>query len=146
MKRILTMAALMLPAIAIAGEFWGTVNLASLHTKPEQKLNHVNYGVGIEYQHSEEVLYLAGAYRNSYYRTSAYTLAGWTPASIGPLRIGVLAGFITGYPALNGGGVTPGIAGIARIEGGDFGANLILIPPSLKISPWTLGLQFKFTL
>lgn len=135
---------LILPALASADELWLDLSLTSIHSKPEQHLNQRNYGAGIEYHQGNDVLYMAGAFRNSYDRTSVYALAGWTPVELGLVKAGLLAGAITGYPGLNNGRITPAVAGIVRIEGEYIGANLIIIPPAIKDSPVTVGIQIKF--
>jgi hypothetical protein len=144
-KLLLVLITAALPTIATAGELWGAVNLTSYHTKPEQKLNTNNIGAGLEYHYAPTVLFMGGAFRNSYDNTSTYLLAGWTPLEIGSyIKIGAVAGAINGYPGLNNGGVTKAIAGLIRIEGETVGANIVIIPPALKSSPVTFGLQVKF--
>ena|SRR5437867_12683042 len=143
MKTLIILLALV-PSLANAADTWGSLNLTSLHSRTENAMNQRNYGLGIEYHASSDVLYLAGAYRNSYEKTSVYALAGWAPVEVGIARIGVLGGLVNGYPKRNNAGVTPAVAGIVLIEGERVGMNLILIPPPLKKSPFTLGLQVKF--
>lgn len=143
MKNIIAAFLFVWCSSAMAGDVWLDLNLTSLHTKPEQGLNRQNYGAGIEYR-TGDILYMIGAYRNSYEATSAYVLAGWTPLSLGSFRAGALIGAINGYPALNNGGVTKAFAGIIQIEGKNVGMNIVLIPPAIKDSPVTLGFQIKF--
>jgi len=142
MKKLFVLV-LWLPALASAGETWGNLNLTSYHTKPKQHLNRNNYGAGVEYHANSEVIFMFGAYHNSYNRTSVYALAGWTPVDVGPIQIGAVVGAINGYLGLNNGGITKAIAGIVRIEGERVGMNILVIPPALKESSVTIGLQLK---
>src|SRR6266404_2179730 len=116
MKMLIILLALV-PSLANTADIWGSVNLTSLHSRTENAMNQRNYGLGVEYHPSSALLYLAGAYRNSYERTSVYALAGWTPIEVGIARIGILGGLVNGYPKLNNAGVTPAVAGIVMIEG-----------------------------
>lgn len=128
----------------LAGETWLDLNLTSIHTKHEQHLNQENYGAGVEYHQSADVLYMAGAYRNSYDKNSVYALAGWTPIEFNKVKIGAVAGAITGYDACNNGGIAPIAAGLIRIEGNRIGVNIVLIPPASRHDPAAIGLQVKY--
>jgi hypothetical protein len=143
MKKVLA-GLLLMPALASAGEMWGSATVSSIHLSSNHNLNEQNFGLGIEYHSSETTLYMLGAYRNSHRRTSAYALAGWTPVKLGWVKLGLLAGVANGYPKLNDGGITPVVAGLIPIEGERFGMNLILIPRALKKSPYTIGIQLKY--
>ena len=143
MKKAIVLLAL-LPSLASAGELWGSLNLASAHGKTKNRLNERNPGLGLEYHQSEHVLYMAGAFRNSHRRTSVYALAGWTPVEWGYAKFGVVGGIINGYPKHNSGKVIPMAAGLMRIEGERWGANVFLVPPALKDTPLTLGFQLKY--
>ena len=143
MKHYLSLIVL-LPSLACAGEFWGSTTLGSFHTKRYQNLREQNYGLGIEYHESRQVLYLAGSYINSHDRRTVYALAGWTPIDFGAIKVGMMAGVANGYPKMNNGRITPALAGLVRIEYEKLGMNLTLIPPRYKESPVTLGLQLKF--
>lgn len=143
MKHCLFLLAL-LPSVVCAGEIWGSTTLASVHTKRNQNLNEQNYGFGLEYHERRDLLYMAGSYINSHEKRSIYALAGWTPIDLGIIRLGMLAGFVNGYPKFNDGKITPAVVGLARIEFEKLGVNLTLIPPRLKESPVTVGVQVKF--
>lgn len=144
MKYFLSLLAC-LPAIACAAEIWGSATLGSVHSKPEQDLREQNFGFGLEYHEKREVMYMAGSYINSHDKRSHYAFTAWTPIDYGLIRLGVMAGFVNGYPKLNNGNITPALVGLARIESGKLGVNLTLIPPRLKESPFTLGMQVKFS-
>lgn len=134
----------LLPACALAQNWWGSVNLTSLHGHTKKPMNQRNFGLGIEYHRSDELIFLAGAYHNSHRRTSVYALAGWTPLRWGHARFGFTGGLVNGYPNHNDGKVIPVATGLVRIEGERWGANIILIPPALKNTPLTLGFQVKY--
>lgn len=144
MKYCLLLLTLM-PLVAGAGEFWGSTTLGSYHTKRSQNLKEDNYGLGLEYHASSEVLYLVGSYINSHNKRTTYALAGWTPIEYGIIKFGLMAGVANGYPKMNNGKITPALAGLARMEFDKLGVNLTLIPPRFKESPVTLGLQLKFS-
>jgi hypothetical protein len=124
-KLLLVLLVAALPCVASAGELWGVLNLTSYHTKPEQHLNRNNLGAGLEYHVNPTVLFLGGAYNNSYDHNSTYLLAGWTPLELGTyVKVGAVAGAINGYPGLNNGGVTKAFAGLIRIEGEKVGLQV----------------------
>jgi len=142
MKYFLSLLAF-IPVIACA-EIWGSTTLGSYHTKREQNLREQNLGFGLEYHERRDVMYMAGSYINSHDKRSVYAFTAWTPVDYGLVRLGVMAGFVNGYPKLNSGNITPALVGLARIEFEKLGVNLMLIPPRLKESPFTLGVQVKF--
>lgn len=130
-------------------KFWVSTPVGSYHVRPVFDYNERNRGLGIEYHQGRDILYMAGAYRNSAYNRSVYGLVGWTPLHVGPLAIGAVAGLVNGYPELNNGGIGPIVSALIRLEGKgawrNFGANLIIAPPvPQKQSPLTFGLQIKF--
>lgn len=134
----------LVPSLASAGELWGVVNLTSVHGKTKNPLNQNNFGLGVEYHQSDEVLYLGGAFHNSHRRTSVYAMAGWTPIEWKAARFGVVGGIVNGYPKHNDGKVIPIVAGLIRIEGERLGANIFIVPPALKDTPVTIGFQVKY--
>lgn len=142
-NKLLLLISALLPAMAVASEAWVDVNVTSLHTKTTEHLNQRNLGAGVEYQALNQVIYLGGAYRNSFNRTSSYALAGWTPVRFGAVQAGLVAGAISGYSRMNNGGMSAAVAGLVRIEGARVGMNIFVIPPSMKDSPVTVGFQLK---
>lgn len=145
MKSIIAALAL-LPAIASAGDFWGVVNVSSYHLNRDKQYNSFNYGAGLEYHTSKEVLFTAGLYHNSFYKTSIYALAAYTPLNLLGIQFGAAAGVINGYAGLNNGNLTPAIAGLIRIEHGRLGANLLLMPSAKRRVLNVIGLQIKFAI
>lgn len=143
MKHFLSLLALV-PTLACAAEIWGSTTLGSVHTKREQNLQEQNFGFGLEYHAHRDIMYMAGSYNNSHDKRSAYAFTAWTPIDHGLIRLGLMVGFVNGYPKLNNGNITPALAGLARIEYEKIGMNLTLIPPRMKESPYTLGVQVKF--
>lgn len=155
MKRLFVMLALV-PCLCTAGDaddgkWWVAATVASKHINTNKNLaqeefNERNPGIGVEYHHSQDVILMAGEYRNSVYRTTWYAVAGYTPIRIGFVSIGAAAGLITGYPAYNDGKAAPAAVGLVRMEGERIGANVILIPPikAKFYTPLTLGLQLKY--
>lgn len=141
-KKLIVLFAL-LPSLAAAAEIWGSLNLTSLHGKTDKSMNQSNFGLGGEYHIDGDLLYMAGAYRNSHRRTSGYILAGWTPLELGPMKIGLAGGLVNAYPKRNHGRITGAAALLVRMEGERFGANMFVIPPALKDSPVTVGFQVK---
>ncbi|QAU35277.1 hypothetical protein [Janthinobacterium sp. 17J80-10] len=143
MKYFLSLLAFF-PAILCAAEIWGSTTLGSVHSNREQDLREQNFGFGLEYHEKRELMYMAGSYMNSHDKRSLYAFTAWTPIDYGIVRFGLMAGFVNGYPKLNNGNITPALVGLARIEMNKLGVNLTLIPPRLKESPYTLGVQVKF--
>lgn len=145
-KRLAILVPLILSAqLAAAGEWWGSINLASKHIGEEKPLNERNPGIGIEYAQSREITYMAGVYRNSHDRTSVYGFAAYTPVQLGAFSLGVAGGAASGYPSGHGTRILPVAAGLVRWRGERVGANLLIIPKS-KNAQVTFGAQvvFKF--
>lgn len=144
------------PCVCIAGDadegkWWLVATAVSKHVNVndalvEEEFNERNPGIGVEYHHSQDVILMAGEYRNSVYRTTWYAVAGYTPIRLGFVSIGAAAGLINGYPAYNDGKPAPAAVGLVRAEGDRIGANLILIPPikAKFYTPLTIGLQLKY--
>jgi hypothetical protein len=144
MKKLVVLLAALLPSFASAGDFWGAVNLASIHGKTKKSLNQRNLGLGLEYHQSSDIIYLVGAYDNSHRGTTGYALAGWTPIHWQGAKLGLVGGIANGYPKHNNGGVFPLLSGLVRIEGDRWGMNLFVIPPAVKGTPLTAGFQVKY--
>jgi hypothetical protein len=149
MKKLLAIMAL-IPCVCMAaepqGKWWVSATVASKHINTNDKFNERNPGIGIEYHHSEDIVLVAGEYRNSVWRDSFYAMAAYTPLHIGFASIGVAGGIITGYPAYHNGNPAPAAFGLVRLEGERFGGNLIVIPPiqAKDYTPLTIGLQLKY--
>lgn len=134
---------LMLPSLAVAGEWWGVGTLVSYHVNTGKQFNQRNYGLGLEYR-SGDMAYMAGQYKNSDYRNSVYAMAAWTPLSIGSIRAGCAIGAVNGYRGANNGGIGPAVVGIVKMEMEKAGLNLVFIPPLPEKSPFTIAMQAKF--
>jgi hypothetical protein len=134
---------LLMPSLAVAGEWWGVATLASYHVNTEKKFNQRNYGLGLEYQ-TGDMAYVAGQYKNSHYRSSVYAMAVWTPLSVGVLHAGGAIGVVNGYPGINNGGLGPAAVGIVKLEMQRVGLNLVVSPAVSNNSPLTFALQVKF--
>lgn len=144
MRSIIAALAL-LPAIASAGDLWGTVNITSYHLNRNKHYNAFNYGAGIEYHINPDFLAIAGAYHNSFYKTSVYGLAAYTPIKLLGLQFGIAAGTINGYQSMNNGNWAPAAAGLIRMEKGHLGANLLLMPSKQRLLN-VVGFQIKFSI
>lgn len=129
--------------IANAGELWGVVNLASKHVGAGKQLNERNPGLGIEYAQSEDITYMAGAYRNSHNRRSKYGFVAYTPIQYDGFSAGIAAGAATGYTSGREFKTMPVVAGLVRWRGEHAGVNLMVIPKS-KNATVTFGLQAVF--
>jgi hypothetical protein len=134
---------LLMPSLAVAGEWWGVGTLASYHANTEEKFNQRNYGLGLEYQ-TGDMAYVAGQYRNSQYRSSVYAMAVWTPLSVGVLHAGGGIGVVNGYRGINNGGLGPAAVGIVKLEMQRVGLNMVVSPAVSDKSPLTFALQVKF--
>lgn len=155
MKRIFALLALT-PCLCVSaeldeGKWWVSATVASKHVNVndalvEEEFNERNPGIGIEYHYRQDVILLAGEYKNSVSRTSWYAVAGYTPIRVGFVSIGAAGGFISGYPAYNDAKPAPAAVGLVRMEGERIGANLIFIPPikAKFYTPLTVGLQVKY--
>lgn len=142
MKLILA-CLLLISTTAYAGDYWGTVTLASYHVNPlRDGYNEKNFGAGVEYQDGD-LLVTAGGYRNSFNRNSAYAMIGGLPINFGPFRIGGVVGLVNGYPRMNNGGIVPAAAGVIALEGEQAGVNLIIIPGIKEKTPLTIAVQVK---
>jgi hypothetical protein len=142
MKKVF-IALLLMPSLAMAGDWWVVGTLGSYHVNRTDKLNQRNYGVGLEY-HTGDMTYVAGQYKNSDYRNSIYALAAWTPLSVGVLHAGAGIGVVNGYPSLNNGGIAPAGLGIIQLEVKKVGLNVVFNPSRSRNSPLTIAMQVKF--
>jgi len=134
-----------------APQWWGNLNLASQHFGGEDEFlgadgdfNEFNPGLGVEVQWQPRHAVAAGYFRNSLDADSFYALYHYTPLQFGRfVRVGAMAGVVTGYEGYNDGGLAPAGGVVAKIEGERIGVNLIYLPYIERITPHTLGLQFK---
>lgn len=141
--RIIIAMMMLSPVISSAGELWGAINLTSYHVNAHRNYNSRNFGGGLEYQLTDDIALMAGAYRNSFDKESAYALASYSPIPMLGARLGIAAGTVTGYSGRNHGHAAPAIAVILRMEGERVGANIMVMPPVTDHSPLTIGLQVK---
>lgn len=142
MIRIFVITLLVLATSAQASETWLTINVGSYHINAKKDYNQQNYGVGVEY-HNDDLIFMAGEYRNSSYKDSVYAMGGWMPLKLGVVNAGATIGAVNGYPNINGGGFTLAVAGVVSAEWDKVGVNLIVLPKVKDKTPLTLGLQLK---
>ena len=141
-----------LPAAPAAAEedfrsaIWGNFGMYSLHGKEDVKLNNENYGLGIEYQFSENQSITAGTFKNSDFEQSRYLGWYWLPLSWGPLKFGGIFGVIDGYSRALNGNPFPAILPAISWQGERVGLNVYPIPGFNNNLYTALSFQLKIRL
>lgn len=151
----LLMAALTLPAMAqeppgfalvAHGLSWHNHNYAHNGTR----YNERNPGLGLRLTVAPDVSVQAGRYRNSLSTPaqplhSRYVVADWLPVDgfLPRTRWGLFAGFVDGYPTMNGGSPTPVAGAIMRTHLGPLNLTLRASPSKDSHSVAALELAYQ---
>jgi hypothetical protein len=121
-----------------------TVSAYSYHFDRSREYNEANSGAGVEHFVNDQLVLMAGFYRNSRpggEETSTYGGLAYLPLAFGPIRAGVMLGAVTGYKAAP---VLPAAGGIVSIGGRDSGVNIHLLPSARnRTLLGTVGFQLK---
>lgn len=142
MKYLALAAVLAMGGEAIASETSLVISGISYHFERAKKYNEQNFGLGLEHRLSENWRAGAGWYRNSFYRTSWYAGATYAPLAIGPVRLGMSLGVVTGYYK-DPDRVLPMVVPTLSVEGGGWGANMVVMPPSKQTGGGGIAMQLK---
>lgn len=121
-----------------------TVSAFSYHFDRSREYNESNGGAGIEHFLSDQLMLLAGFYRNSRPsgdETSTYGGFAYMPVAYGPLRAGVMLGAVTGYKKAP---VLPATGLLMSLGGRESGVNIHVLPSARnRTLLGTVGFQVK---
>lgn len=145
MKAALLVILLAVCGVASAGDdrqTWGVATVGSYHFDRSHGYCENNFGFGLEHG-SSSVRFVAGTYMNSFCRDSKYLGLVVAPLDFTTLgatvRLGAAIGGVTGYYQKR---AAFGAVPIIGIERGNYGVNVMLVPPIGGVSG-VIGLQLK---
>lgn len=130
-------------------EWWLTTGFKSYHFNRSANYNENNSGIGVEWHFKENHSMMLGTYHNSVRKYSNYLQYSWTPLQIGQVKLGGAVGLVDGYPALNGGKLSPSLMPVAtwnfKMFSQDAGLNFVFIPTIGDVDG-ALAVQLKIRL
>lgn len=123
---------------------WLSLGSVSYHPDRTKGYNERNAGIGFEYTFTENSSVMVGRYNNSVRQDSNYLAYKWQPITAfnDHIKLGISAGYLDGYPAMNGGKGFLAVIPMMSFEYSRIGVNVGFIPKMPRVDA-ALAFQFK---